>query len=363
MADVKAQLERIAEAVYGRDVRGSIHDSIEAINEQVEGYAAGEEARAEAEKERAGAESARASAEDGRAAAEKGRAEAEEKRAAAEEAREKRIDGLVDATGAERVHVCAEGEYEASGDGGASVPAVEEPKQEVVYLTPAASPSEHGDFSAWLYVAGKWESLGGDSTPSPLPLAQGGTGGSDAATARESLSVYSKEEADALFAKKAESPAAGSAPTVTGTTFANTVPATITAIEKGAIVSKVTLKLPDGSSACSYASTACLTAMKAAAGTPVNMLFDERDVHIVTSIPAIADTDENVWDASVEDLDTDALQARFEMSAKGTTVYALAPISVFNRLGLGETSSATLLISPYDIKLMALSKEHEGGGN
>lgn len=362
MADVKGSLERISEAIYGREVRGAIHDSIEAINEQVEGYAAGEEARAAAEERRAGAESARASAEDERAAAEEERAEAEGKRAAAEEARERRIDGLVDATGAERVHVCAEGEYEAPGNGGPSVPAVKDPKQEVVYLVPAAAPSEHGDFSAWLYVAGKWEALGG-GVPVPLPLAQGGTGGTDAATAREGLSVYSKEEADALFAKKSESPAGGSPPTVTGTTFANKVSATITAIEKGAIVSKVTLKLADGSSACSYASTACLTAMKAAAGTPVNMLFDERDVHVVTSMPAIADTDENVWEGSVEDVETDDLQARFEMSAKGTAIYALAPISVFSRLGLGETSSATLLISPYDIKLMALSRTHTGGGN
>ena len=52
MANISVYLEKILSAVYGREVRGSIHDAIKAGNDEIEGYAAAEAGREVAEQKR-----------------------------------------------------------------------------------------------------------------------------------------------------------------------------------------------------------------------------------------------------------------------------------------------------------------------
>ncbi|MBU9739321.1 hypothetical protein [Diplocloster agilis] len=52
MANISVYLEKILSAVYGREVRGSIHDAIKAGNDEIEGYAAAEASREAAEQKR-----------------------------------------------------------------------------------------------------------------------------------------------------------------------------------------------------------------------------------------------------------------------------------------------------------------------
>ena len=56
MANVTGYLNKILSAVYGKDVRQSIYDSINAINTQVEGYVSAEKSRVTAEANRNSAE-------------------------------------------------------------------------------------------------------------------------------------------------------------------------------------------------------------------------------------------------------------------------------------------------------------------
>lgn len=87
MANVKTYLNKILSAVYGKDVQGAIHDSIDSINEQVETTTAAENARVSAEKTRVSQENARKTAESGRSAAETARVNAEADRAKKETTR------------------------------------------------------------------------------------------------------------------------------------------------------------------------------------------------------------------------------------------------------------------------------------
>ena len=59
-------LNKILSAVYGKDVRQSIYDSINAINTQVEGYVSAEKSRVTAEANRNSAEKIRVSNENDR---------------------------------------------------------------------------------------------------------------------------------------------------------------------------------------------------------------------------------------------------------------------------------------------------------
>lgn len=52
MANISVYLEKIMSAVYGREVRGSIHDAIKAGNDEIESYAAAEIGREVAEQKR-----------------------------------------------------------------------------------------------------------------------------------------------------------------------------------------------------------------------------------------------------------------------------------------------------------------------
>ncbi|MBU9728033.1 hypothetical protein [Diplocloster modestus] len=52
MANISVYLEKILSAVYGREVRGSIHDAIKAGNDEIESYAAAEAGRESAEQKR-----------------------------------------------------------------------------------------------------------------------------------------------------------------------------------------------------------------------------------------------------------------------------------------------------------------------
>ncbi|WP_418968440.1 hypothetical protein [Alloscardovia omnicolens] len=88
MADVKTQLNKIQAAVYGKDVRGAIHDAIDAINEQVDTTTQAENGRKQAESARASAEETRKSQETSRKSAETKRADAESTREAQEQARQ-----------------------------------------------------------------------------------------------------------------------------------------------------------------------------------------------------------------------------------------------------------------------------------
>ena len=73
MANVTTYLNKILSAVYGKDVRQSIYDSINAINTQVEGYVSAEKSRVTAEANRNSAEKIRVSNENDREAAEEER--------------------------------------------------------------------------------------------------------------------------------------------------------------------------------------------------------------------------------------------------------------------------------------------------
>ncbi len=80
MANVTTYLNKILSAVYGKDVRQSIYDSINAINTQVEGYVSAEKSRVTAETNRNSAERIRVSNESSRESAEEDRVAMEEER-------------------------------------------------------------------------------------------------------------------------------------------------------------------------------------------------------------------------------------------------------------------------------------------
>ena len=85
MANITKQLEFIKTAQYGRDVRQSIYEAIEAVNSGAEGSAAAaERSKTAAETAKAGAESSAAAAERSKTAAETAKAGAESSAAAAE---------------------------------------------------------------------------------------------------------------------------------------------------------------------------------------------------------------------------------------------------------------------------------------
>ena len=360
MADVAKQLEAIDKAIYGRDVRSSIHDAISAINGDVEACAEGEKSRSEAEAKRESEEEARAKAEAGRESAEEARAKAEEARVQGMKDMEGRISGLMAATGAERVHVCVEDEYADAAGGAPPVPDVADPKSQVVYLTPVKGGPEHGGFAAWLYVDGKWESLGGGTSSSPLAVEDGGTGATDAEGARENLSVYSKEEVDGLVGKGSGT---GSATEVTGTSLTNKFLATVTAIDRGAFASRVTLKHASGATASCITSNDALDALGTVKGSNVFMAFGEHAVSIADSITYETPFTENVWEGSVEDVDVDTVATRVRLSALGGEVYAVIPTDVRNAMGLDETSGAKLYVSPFDIFLLKFTRDHNGGSS
>lgn len=77
MANVKTYLNKILSAIYGKEVRSSIHDAIDAINTQVETTTKAEGDRVSAERNRVNAENARVDAETNRASAESLRVKAE----------------------------------------------------------------------------------------------------------------------------------------------------------------------------------------------------------------------------------------------------------------------------------------------
>lgn len=114
MANVKDHLARIMAAVYGKDVRASIHDSIEAINTQVETTTSSEQARVNAEEKRKTAETQRTQAEQARIHAEDQRAQAETTRERAENARaqaeKQRQDAERARVSAEQARTTAEGQ-------------------------------------------------------------------------------------------------------------------------------------------------------------------------------------------------------------------------------------------------------------
>ena len=87
MANIDKELGAIRTARYGRDVRTSIHDAINAVNSSAEGSAlAAETAKAGAEAERKKAETARTGAETAQVGAETARTGAETAKAGAETA-------------------------------------------------------------------------------------------------------------------------------------------------------------------------------------------------------------------------------------------------------------------------------------
>lgn len=94
MANVKTHLNKILSAIYGKEVRSAIHDSIDAINTQVETTTSAETTRVNAEKnrltaenERVKTETERIKAENTRVAQEKTRIEQEKTRTDQETAR------------------------------------------------------------------------------------------------------------------------------------------------------------------------------------------------------------------------------------------------------------------------------------
>ncbi|MCI8506908.1 MAG: hypothetical protein HFI67_12070, partial [Lachnospiraceae bacterium] len=114
MANIERELQAILDAEYGEEVRGSIHDAIEAGNQEITEYGRKEEERNQAETARVNAENARTSAESKRKTAETARVTAENARKTAEESRVQSESGRVSA---ETARVSAEGgrtEAEAS---------------------------------------------------------------------------------------------------------------------------------------------------------------------------------------------------------------------------------------------------------
>ena len=99
MADISNYLKNMLLARFGRDVRQTIHDAINAVNSSAEGSAAAAEtAKAAAERAKTGAETAKAGAETAKTGAETARTGAETAKAEAETAR----------TGAETAKAAAE---------------------------------------------------------------------------------------------------------------------------------------------------------------------------------------------------------------------------------------------------------------
>ena len=87
MANIESQLNRILGARFGRDVRQSLYEAIDAVNRSAEGSAlAAETAQAGAETAKAGAEAARQGAETAQTGAETAKAGAEAARQGAETA-------------------------------------------------------------------------------------------------------------------------------------------------------------------------------------------------------------------------------------------------------------------------------------
>ncbi|MDY5159635.1 hypothetical protein [Actinotignum urinale] len=112
MANVKTHLNKILSAIYGKDVRAAIHDSIDAINTQVETTTKAEADRVKAESTRASAETARTNAESTRVSQEKTRSEQETNRRNMEssrvEAESKRGSAETSRAAAEKTRVEAE---------------------------------------------------------------------------------------------------------------------------------------------------------------------------------------------------------------------------------------------------------------
>lgn len=364
MAEIQNQLDRISSAIYGRDVRSSIHDAIAAINGDVEGCVEGEKGREEAERARVKAESERASADESRTKAEAARASAEEARAQGMKDMEGRISGLMAATGAERVHLCVEGEYSDAADDSPPVPAVEDPKTQVVYLTPVKGAAEHGGYAAWLYVDGKWEALGGGLPSSPLAVADGGTGAADAEGARSSLSVYSKEEVDALIEKATKAEATGT-PIESGTSFSNAIAATVSAIEAGGLMSWVTLTVGGRYKAYAFVPNTWLSQAGAKAGSLVIMAFDESDVCVLASATVSPTYSENLWDGSVPDsggsIESDGLYSRVRLNALGTEVFAMISKGKMGSMGIEPLTTLKIAVSPFDIHILPFTRDHTGG--
>lgn len=98
MANVTTYLDKLMSAIYGKDVRQSIYDSIKAINTQVEAYSSAESNRVSAEASRAGSERVRVTNENSRKSAESERVQAEDERIDAEEMRQSNYDALASAT-------------------------------------------------------------------------------------------------------------------------------------------------------------------------------------------------------------------------------------------------------------------------
>ena len=89
MANIESQLNRILGARFGRDVRQSLYEAIDAVNRSAEGSAlAAETAQAGAETAKRGAETAKAGAEAARQGAETAQTGAETAKAGAEAARQ-----------------------------------------------------------------------------------------------------------------------------------------------------------------------------------------------------------------------------------------------------------------------------------
>lgn len=87
MANIESQLNRILGARFGRDVRQSLYEAIDAVNRSAEGSAlAAETAQAGAETAKRGAETAKAGAETARQGAETAQTGAETAKAGAETA-------------------------------------------------------------------------------------------------------------------------------------------------------------------------------------------------------------------------------------------------------------------------------------
>lgn len=97
MANIDKELKAIMDAVYGEEVRGSIHDALKAGNDEINRYGLQESARVAAEQARAQAESARATAENARVGAESSREAAELLRQQGETSRQQATQAAVTA--------------------------------------------------------------------------------------------------------------------------------------------------------------------------------------------------------------------------------------------------------------------------